>query len=100
MVGVTIPGVSHHYEESADGHRTAWMLHPDGSWARATGTPDDQPVVHQSGPRRLWDELDAIRHAWLRDGSLPAYGAKVTISPDGSVHLTRGRWQATIAADS
>jgi len=99
-VGVTIPGVSHHYKESADGHRTAWMLHPDGSWARATGTADDPPVVHQSGPRRLWDELDAIRHAWLRDGSLPAYGAKVTISPDGSVHLTRGHWQATIATDS
>ncbi len=98
--GVTIPGVSHYYEESADGHRTAWMLHPDGSWARATGTADDPPVVHQSGPRRLWDELDTIRHTWLRDGSLPAYGAKVTISPDGSVHLTRGRWQATIAADS
>lgn len=99
MAGVTIPGVSHHYEETGDGQRTAWMLHPDGSWARATGTADDLPVVHQAGPRRLWDELDGIRHAWVRDGSLPAYGAKVTITPDGGIHLKRGRWEAAIPAD-
>jgi protein-L-isoaspartate O-methyltransferase len=96
MLGVTLPGVQDHYEESGNGQRTAWMLHPDGSWARATGTADDPPTVHQSGPRRLWDVLDDIRHAWLRDGKLPAYGANVTITPDGSIQLTRGRWQATI----
>jgi protein-L-isoaspartate O-methyltransferase len=96
MLGVTVPGIQDHYEESGDGQRTAWMLHPDGSWARATGTADDPPVVHQSGPRRLWDLLDDIRHAWLRDGNLPAYGATVTITPDGAIRLTRGRWQAAI----
>ena len=69
-----------------------------GAGHRHHGRP--APVVHQSGPRWLWDDLDSIRHAWLRDGSLPAYGAKVTISPDGSVHLTRGRGQATIATGS
>ncbi len=98
MLGVTVPGVQDYYEESGDGRRTAWMLHPDGSWARATGTADDPPVVHQSGPRRLWDILDDIRHAWLRDGTLPAYGASVIIASDGSIQLTRGRWQATIPA--
>ena len=97
-LGVTIPGISHHYEQDGDGQRTAWMLHPDGSWARATATGDTLPVVHQSGPRRLWDNLDAIRHTWLRDGSLPAYGAKCTITPDGAIHLTRGSWQAAIPA--
>ena len=63
-----------------------------------TAAGDDPPTVHQSGPRRLWDILDDTRHAWLRDGSLPAYGAKVTITPDGSIHLKRGRWQAEIPA--
>jgi hypothetical protein len=53
------------------------------------------PVVHQSGPHRLWDTLDRLRHAWLRDGSLPAYGAKVTITPDGGITLKRGRWQGS-----
>lgn len=98
MLGVTVPGVEHHYQEK-DGQRTAWLLHPDGSWARATATADDRPIVHQSGPRRLWDTLDDLRHAWLRDGKLPAYGADVTITPDGGVHLQRGRWEATIPPD-
>lgn len=98
MLGVTVPGVQDHYQETGDGQRTAWLLHPDGSWARATGSADGPPVVHQSGPRRLWDIVDDIRHAWLRDGKLPAYGASVTVTPDGSVHLTRGRWQASIPA--
>lgn len=95
-LGVIIPGVLHHHERTGDGQRTAWMIHPDGSWARATGTGDHAPVVHQSGPRRLWDTLDDLRLTWLRDGSLPAYGATVTITPDGAIHLKRGRWQATI----
>jgi protein-L-isoaspartate O-methyltransferase len=99
MLGVTVPGgVSHHYAATPDGRRTAWMLAPDGSWARATGTGDDPPVVHQSGPRHLWDILDRLRHAWLRDGSLPAHGAKVTITPDGGISLNRGRWHQVIPA--
>jgi len=97
MLGVTVPGVQHHFEEEG-GRRTAWLLHPDGSWARASGDGDAPPVVHQSGPRRLWDIVDDIRHAWLRDGKLPAYGASVMIAPDGSVHLTRGHWHAAIPA--
>jgi protein-L-isoaspartate O-methyltransferase len=98
MLGVMVPGVQDHYEESGDGQRTAWLLHPDGSWARATVTADGPPVVHQAGPRRLWDILDDIRDAWLRDGTLPAYGASVTITPGGGIQLTRGRWQAAIPA--
>jgi len=97
-LGVMVPGIQHHYEETGDGQRTAWMIHPDGSWARATATGDQTPAIHQSGPRRLWDILDDLRHAWLRNGSLPAYGAKATITPDGAITLTRGHWQATIPA--
>lgn len=97
MLGIVAPGIEHHYHQDDDGRRTAWMLHPDGSWARATSTDGDAPTVHQSGPRRLWDILDDIRYRWLRDGALPVYGATVTITPDGVCHLKRGRWQATIA---
>ena len=97
MLGVTLPGIQDHYEETSDGRRTGWLLHPDGSWARATATPGSPPAVSQAGPRRLWDILDDLRDAWLRDGSLPAYGAAVTISPDGAICLSRGHWQATIS---
>ncbi len=98
-VGVAVPGVQHHYQEDDDGRRTAWMLHPDGSWARATAVGDDPPAVHQSGPRHLWDAVDDLRHAWLRDGSLPPYGASVTIDPDGTMHFQRGNWQAVIGPE-
>lgn len=96
MLEVTAPGIEHHYQQSDNGRRTAWMLHRDGSWARASSPDGDTPTVHQGGPRRLWDILDDIRYSWLRDGSLPVYGARATITPDGTIHLRRGRWQATI----
>lgn len=98
MLGVTLPGIEHHFRSGEDGSRTAWLLHPDGSWARAVATSDEPPVVHQSGPRRLWDTIDRIRHQWLTDGKLPAYGALVRIDPDGGVHLRKGRWTADIPA--
>jgi protein-L-isoaspartate O-methyltransferase len=100
MLGITAPGISHHYEEAKDGTRTAWMTHPDGSWARATATADEAPVIHQAGPRRLWDLLDETRRDWLNNGSLPAYGAAVTISPDGTTTIKRGRWKAVIPAST
>jgi protein-L-isoaspartate O-methyltransferase len=96
MLGIVAPGIEHHYHQDDDGRRTAWMVHPDGSWARATSVDGDEPTVHQSGPRRLWDIVDDIRYHWLREGSLPVYGATVTITPDGACQLKRGRWQATI----
>lgn len=99
MLAITAPGIQHHYQKTADGTRTAWLLHPDGSWARATATADEPPAVRQSGPRRLWDLADDIRHTWLTEGKLPAYGALATITPDGSIHLKKGNWQATIPAD-
>jgi hypothetical protein len=42
----------------------------------------DAPAVHQSGPRRLGD---IFRNRWLREGSLPVYGATVTIAQTASV---------------
>jgi hypothetical protein len=93
------PGIEHHYEQhdtGPDSTRTAFMLHSDGSWARATSRGDDPPMVHQRGPRRLWDLLDDIRTTWLHNGSLPVYGAQATVTPDGTIQLRRGRWQATI----
>ncbi len=97
-LGLVVPGVQHDFAVTADGRRTAWMAHPDGSWARATGAGDDPPIVHQSGPRRLWDILDGIRLDWLRNGSLPLHGAGATVAPDGSICLRHGPWHATLPA--
>ncbi|MCW8382441.1 methyltransferase domain-containing protein [Streptomyces justiciae] len=95
MLGITAPGIEHAYHEK-DGRRTAVMVHADGSWARATAIGSERPTVHQSGPRRLWDILDAIRSYWLQHGELPARGAHVHITPNGHTHLTRGHWHADL----
>ncbi|MEZ0095728.1 methyltransferase domain-containing protein [Streptacidiphilus sp. EB129] len=97
MFSLTVPGVEHRYRAGADGTRSARMVHPDGSWARATSHGLTGPAtVEQGGPRRLWDELDRIRRRWLAEGSLPVYGARVEITPDGHTHLSRGAWSATV----
>ncbi|GHI82551.1 hypothetical protein Sspor_81120 [Streptomyces spororaveus] len=43
---LTVPGIEHCMETAADGTRTAYMLHPDGSWARATA-PGAPPGAHR-----------------------------------------------------
>ena len=98
LLEVTAPGIVHDYTETTGGRRIALMMHPDGSWARATTTGPGLPVVHQDGPRRLWNILDRLREDWLRQGHFPLLGATAMVAHDGAIHLTRGNWQATIAA--
>lgn len=97
MLEVLTPGLEHDYAEDGDGRRTAWIMHPDGSWARAFAKDEHTaPEVWQGGPRRLWDMLDEQRDYWLRHGYLQLYGARAYISDDGRIRLVRGRWRATI----
>lgn len=91
------PGIDHRQHKADDGTRTIYMLHADGSWARATATGRDFPTVHQGGPRRLWDTLDRIRTWLVVDGALPIRGARVTITADGAATFSRGGWSATTA---
>jgi protein-L-isoaspartate O-methyltransferase len=96
MLELLAPGIDHRTATDGD-ERTVWMLHPDGSWARATAAGFlDSPTVHQGGPRRLWDQLERIRHRLNREGGLPVYGARVRIDPDGTLTLSRGGWSVTV----
>ncbi|MEV8124130.1 methyltransferase domain-containing protein [Streptomyces sp. NPDC085944] len=95
MLGITAPGVEHAYQD--DGRRrTAVMAHADGSWARAVSIGGQPTVVHQGGPRRLWDVLDDLRAYWLQHGELPARGARALITPEGETRLARGDWRAVL----
>ena len=97
MLEVTAPGIEHYYIEGDDGARTAWMVHADGSWARAAGRYGEPPTVHQAGPRRLWDILDELRDYWASNGYFQLYGAQVFIPPSGGmIHLRRGSWETSI----
>jgi protein-L-isoaspartate O-methyltransferase len=96
MLELKVPGIQYQHSREDD-TSTVWLLHPDGSWARATASGFlDSPTVHQSGPRRLWDEMERIRNRLNREGPLPVYGAKVSIKPDGTTTLSRGSWSLTL----
>jgi protein-L-isoaspartate O-methyltransferase len=97
MLEINVPGVETAYE-TAGRTRTACLAHPDGSWARASAEWTDPPIVHQGGPQRLWDAVERIRTRMLTEGGLPLLGARARITPDGVVHLSRGRWTATMGA--
>ncbi|WP_413752602.1 protein-L-isoaspartate(D-aspartate) O-methyltransferase [Streptomyces sp. R-74717] len=97
MLSLTTPGIEHRTGTDDDGNRLTWMLHTDGSWARACTRPGEHTAtVHQSGPRRLYDDLENIRCQWLERGELPVYGARVTITPDGETTLSRDGWSVTL----
>ena len=97
LLTLTVPGIEHRMQMHDEGGLTAWMLHSDGSWARATtAAGQSTATVHQGGPRRLWDALDSIRRRWLHEGTLPVHGAAVRITEDGTTTLTRGQWTTTL----
>ncbi|SMF04190.1 methyltransferase domain-containing protein [Streptomyces sp. Amel2xC10] len=97
MLSLMVPGIEHRIGTDDDGSRVVWMLHADGSWARARTRPGEQSAtVHQSGPRRLYDELEEIRWWWLAHGQLPVHGARVTITPEGATTLSRDGWSVIL----
>ncbi len=95
MLEVTAPGVELDFHQDDD-RRTAYLVHPDGSWARASAERFEPPTVHQGGPQRLWTALERIRNRLNAEGSLPLLGARVRITPDGVCHLARGKWRAAM----
>ncbi|WP_342211061.1 MULTISPECIES: methyltransferase domain-containing protein [unclassified Streptomyces] len=95
MLEITTPEVELAYEE-LNGTRTAYLVHPDGSWARASAKWTDPPEVHQSGPQRLWTAVERILNRLMIEGALPLLGARVQITPDGVCHFTRGGWTASL----
>lgn len=97
MLNLAVPGIEYRRHDDGD-TRTVWLLHPDGSWARAQARKLDPPTVHQSGPQRLYDELERVRDRLNYEGGLPVYGSSVRIDPDGTTRLKRGDWTATIPA--
>ncbi|MFG2969948.1 methyltransferase domain-containing protein [Streptomyces sp. NPDC048288] len=95
MLEVMAPGVEVGYAASGR-ERTTVLVHPDGSWARASAEWINPPEVHQSGPRKLWEVLERIRNRLNAEGALPLLGAQVRITPDGACHLSRGQWNASM----
>lgn len=68
------------------GEGILWLVdYTSGSWARLHHHPEhDGPYkVLQSGPRRLWDEVEA-GYRWWRNAGCPCAGQwSFTVTPDG-----------------
>ncbi|WP_156721846.1 methyltransferase domain-containing protein [Streptomyces apocyni] len=74
-----------------DGRRVVWLLAVDGSWARAEDGP--KSIVHQGGPRRLWDDLERVRRKWEENNRFSLHALRVELKPDGSRLLSPdGSW--------
>ncbi|MFI2431232.1 methyltransferase domain-containing protein [Streptomyces sp. NPDC018693] len=82
------PGTETRAATDADGRRIVWLLASDGSWARAVG--DETGTVHQSGPRRLWDDLERVRRKWEEGNRFSLHSMSVVLSPDGSTLTAPG----------
>lgn len=48
-------------DDDGNSNGVVWLLGADGAWARAEGATG---LVHQDGPRRLWDDLERVRAKW------------------------------------
>ncbi len=71
-------GVEHRSASDA-GRAIVWLLAADGSWARAE---EATGRVHQSGPRRLWDDLERVRARWDQAGHFPLHELTVEFGPE------------------
>lgn len=56
-----------------------WLLAGDGSWACFHETAR---TVRQQGPRRLWDEVEALHRRWVELGSPGRDRFGITATPD------------------
>jgi protein-L-isoaspartate(D-aspartate) O-methyltransferase len=87
-IGQRVPGCQWRYWpwEPSESVGVLWLVDPWGSWAKLThtspGADEDEFPVLQSGPRRLWDEVEAACHWWRDAGSPGADRWWFTVSPD------------------
>jgi hypothetical protein len=88
-IGQRVPGCQwrHWPWEPSEPVGVLWLVDPWGSWAKLTYTSpsadEDEFPVLQSGPRRLWDEVEAVCRWWLEAGSPGADRWWFTVTPDG-----------------
>ncbi len=92
VTGLAVPDCAHVCNR-AGGHTRVWFFGlSDQSWACAEFQPGEPTgTVHQSGPRRLWDEVERALRWWDGQGRplLDSFGLTVTL--DGAQRPWLGR---------
>lgn len=72
-------------EDDPAGEGVLWVVdHDSDSWARLHHTPDDPGPykVYQSGPRRLWNEIEAAHQWWVDQGRPDADRWRFIVIPE------------------
>ncbi|MFE6056762.1 methyltransferase domain-containing protein [Kitasatospora sp. NPDC056446] len=85
VIGLGVPGAFWRAERYEDGAYTLWLYSRDRqSWASADYVRDrTEYEVYQSGPRRLWDEVEAA-YCWWDDRGRPGHERfGLTVTPEG-----------------
>ncbi|MFE4517602.1 methyltransferase domain-containing protein [Kitasatospora sp. NPDC056783] len=85
LIGVAVPGAFWRAERYDDGAYTLWLYSRDTrSWASADYEHSrTEYEVYQSGPRNLWDEVEAAWH-WWNDRGRPGFARfGLTVGPEG-----------------
>ncbi|WP_327636475.1 methyltransferase domain-containing protein [Kribbella sp. NBC_00482] len=79
------PDIENRSATRDDGSQLLWLLAADGSWARADS---ESRTVRQSGPRRLWDDLERVQAIWTAAGRFPLHTMTVELGADRSALLS------------
>ncbi|GGK13576.1 protein-L-isoaspartate O-methyltransferase [Streptomyces camponoticapitis] len=84
-LGLRVPDVAHTVDRERDGRRAVWFYGlSDTSWAVVVFRDGRKEAkVYQSGPRRLWDEVEAA-HRWWVEQKRPGFDRfGLTVDSDG-----------------
>ncbi|MBM9505397.1 methyltransferase domain-containing protein [Actinacidiphila acididurans] len=88
VTGLCVPDCAHVVNPTGPNASRAWFFDlRTRSWAAVdfrTGRP--WSTVHQSGPRRLWDEVEQALTWWSSQGSPALTRFGLTVAPDGTPH--------------
>lgn len=88
VTGLWVRGCAHVVNRTGQDAGRAWFFDlTSRSWAVAEFREGERGAsIHQSGPRRLWDEVEAAVTWWADHGRPGVERFGLTVGPDGGTH--------------
>ncbi|MFG2527997.1 methyltransferase domain-containing protein [Streptomyces sp. NPDC048516] len=85
VMGLCVPGCAHVVNKSDSGTAKAWFFDlTSRSWAATVFRKGEaEATVYQSGPRRLWDEVEVAHRWWVGQGEPSHTRFGLTVTAEG-----------------